>query len=213
MDDRDQATEADARESSALLFIGLMILLIGFFILLNNASRVENARSRAVMGSVTSTFDPTKKQPNAVHAFTADIGAVLQDGTLSHKLDALIETAFPLARVFEAKPGRVYEVDLPVSTMWIGESDDLSAPGRRFVAQSASILSRPPGGVVYRLESWLDPAEGAARAHAIQRVSNVANALVAAGAPREAVDSGLRMGKPTVIHLVFSVHPADGAAP
>ncbi len=213
MDERDQAAEADARESGALLFIALIVLLIGFFVVLNHASRIEGARSRAVMGSVVDTFAPSDRGADTSHAFTADLGEVLQNGTLAHRLGTLVATAFPLAKVTEVKPGEAYRVDLPVTSMWIGDAAAPSASGQGFIAKVAALLAAPPPRTAYRLAAWLDPATQGGRDTAIRRVSDFAGALVAAGAPRAAVGSGLAPGRPIMLRLDFAVRPAGEATP
>jgi hypothetical protein len=213
MDERDQAAEADARESGALLFIGLIVLLIGFFVVLTHASRIENARSRAVMGSVAATFAPARADADAdaQHAFTDDLGNVLQNGSLTRRLGTLVATDFPLAKVSEKTPGQVYEVELPVTSMWIGGATDPSAAGRRFIAEVASLLAAPPEGSVYRLDAWLASGQGAERDRAVRRVTTLADALVAAGAPRVVVDSGLAHGRKIMLRLIFTAHQAEAA--
>ncbi len=210
MDERDLTAEAeaDARESGALLFIALIVLLIGFFVVLNHASSVESARSRAVMGSVAATFGPPDPEAESMHAFTADLGDVLEDGVFALRLGKLVATAFPLAKLSETKPGEVYEVNLPVTSMWIGASDAPSQAGQRFVGQVAALLAAPPSRTVYRLAAWMDPGGAGGRDRAIRRVSVFADALVAAGAPRARIDSGLAPGRPIMLRLVFTIRPA-----
>ena len=212
MDEEDKAAEADARESGAMLFIGLIVLLIGFFVVLNHASRIENARSRAVMGSVANTFAPARAEAESQHAFTVDLGNVLQNGSLSRDLGRLVKTAFPLAKVTETAPGQVYEVTLPVTSMWLGDKTEPSATGTRFIAGVAPLLAAPAPGRAYRLEAWLAPGAAADRARAVERISTLANALVAAGAPRAMVNSGLARGNAILLRLVFTVQTVTEAA-
>ncbi len=214
MDERDEATEADARESGALLFIGLIVLLIGFFVVLNHASNMAGARSRAVMGSVASTFSAEDPEAKAAHAFTADVGDVLQNGTFSVRLGKLVTTAFPLAKVDGTAPGAEYQVTMPLTSMWLGDAETPSTAGTRFIAQTAALLAAPPPDTSYRVAAWLDDsATGAKRALAVRRISGLADALVAAGAPATAVESGLARGRAILLRLVFTVHSAAAAVP
>lgn len=205
MDERDQAAEDDAREAGALLFIGLIVLLIGFFIVLNRASTIEGARSRAVMGSVAAAFATGPADANRMHAFTADLGDVLADAALRGRVGKLVATDFPLVKVSEVAAGEVYRVDLPVTSLWVGASETPTDAGRRFAAKLAGLLAAPPRHIAYRLSAWLDDAgNGVERTRAIRRAAGFADALVAAGAPAAAVDTGLARVPKTVLRLLFS---------
>ena len=89
--------------------LSLYLLLLAFFILLNNVSSAEAARERLVAGSLNSTFASKGRETESPAVFASKSGNFLSDPDFENRLSALVKTDLALARfkVLEATRSRI----------------------------------------------------------------------------------------------------------
>ena len=205
--------QAVAREASLLPLVGVVTLLLAFFIVLNNASRFENDRMRAVVDSVTAAFDPAGRRAGGPVAIGAPDGESSAVAPLPDRLGTLVETAFPLGRVTVVGPDRIFLVEIPLGAVWREDAAAPTVAGRRFVAALAPLLGAPAPGWRYEIEAWLGASNASGRTLAIRRVAAFADALDETGMARGRVASGVDGGSPDRLRIVIALRSAAEAPP
>lgn len=213
-------TKPPAESSNAVLlqFVGLVLLLLAFFVLLNNISWRENARARAVVTSVVSSFDPKTRPGDARFAYTSDVGSAPGNERIEETLGEMLATHLPLGRIAETSAGQLYLVEVPLSSMWIADGVEPSPSGKRFLVRLGEFLGAPPAGGRYDLEVKLGLGPGMGygptdeRDAAVLRVSRAAELIESSGAPRDAVASGVDAHRSRFLRLVLRIRPAGESA-
>ena len=97
--------------------LSLYLLLLAFFVVLNTISKVEDARSKAVTGSLNETFSadghPNKK---TVHLVSSQ-GNILANAEFLSRVGNLIKTELAFAEVSDVEPGRLMAVTMSAISM------------------------------------------------------------------------------------------------
>ena len=73
MDDEEDA-KAPAKDPTLALFLGLYLILLAFFVLLNTMATLKEDRVKAVLGSLLSTFSTEILNTVNPTEFTASVG-------------------------------------------------------------------------------------------------------------------------------------------
>lgn len=198
----------EQRDPSLVLFVGLYLLLLAFFILLVTLSRYDDRRTEAVVGSVRSTFQSVLPVPQP--GLLRDENDALDRGRAhQERVGQLVRGVLPLARFEVVTPGRLLLVRLPVDELFEPDSAVLRPEMRALWTRIAATL----GGVEgqrYDLEMVLGRERtplGGALGLDVERAGAFARAMAAFGAPRDAVAVGVAPGDPAELQLVFHVRP------
>lgn len=194
--------------------LSLYLLLLAFFVLLNNISSVETARSRAVAGSLQSTFAAEGRRTLSPAVFTSSLGHAIADAALEERIGELVRTEIGLAEFQVVMPGRVMELVLGERDLFRGGGVAIDPRHRRFVERLAAIVASPPVGVRYDVDVLMagvllpGMAPGAPLDEPAARAAFLADVLTAAGAPAASVSAGVETGAPGRVRLEFHVRPA-----
>lgn len=154
------------RDPTLIMILSLYLLLLAFFILLNNISEVEKARSRAVAGSLQNTFALRGRPTYKPAELTSAIGNALGDNSLDRRLGALVRAELRLAKFEVIEPGRLMLLRVHEAALFTGPDNEISSTGRRLIEKIAIELRNPPSGVRYDVEIRLSRTRAGARARA-----------------------------------------------
>jgi hypothetical protein len=201
------------RDPLLILILSLYLLLLAFFILLNNISQVEMVRAKIVAGSLDSTFSNQGRPTRDPSVFTSSSGAALGEESLADRLGALVRAELRLGDFEILEPGRLMQVRVHEQALFDGADGRVSENGRRFLGEIAAELRRPAKGVRYHVEIRLadDGARGPGAPERvldrIRRAAALAQALQEADAPKGSVAAGLEKGRSREARFLFEVRP------
>jgi hypothetical protein len=194
--------------------LSLYLLLLAFFVLLNNVSSVETARSKAVAGSLQSTFATEGRPTMAPAVFTSILGNAIADAALEERVGELVRTEIGIAEFHVIVPGRVMEIVLGERDLFRGPGIAIDPRHRGFVEELARIVATPPPGVRYDVDLLIaggllqEMEPGAPLDEPAARSAFLADVLTDAGAPAASVAAGVETGDPGQVRLKFHVRPA-----
>lgn len=200
---------AAATDTSLVQVLSLYLLLLCFFILLFQMSRVEELRSKAVAGSLNAAFAANGRPTEDPETLTAMDGTALADARLRDALGDLVRTALPLAEVAVVKPGEAYVVTIPEQAAFLPGTALLRPAVEPVLARMAAAAARGEGDVAFGIEVTVaappipPDALAAGEPLAIGRAGALAAALVAAGARPGTVAAGVEQGVAGDVRLLF----------
>ncbi len=199
------------RDPTLIQVLSLYLLLLAFFVILYNISKVEQFKTSAVADSLNAAFADHGQTTAKPTRLTSALGRIIADHAFQQRIGQLIANEIPLARITEIKPGSVFEARVPVEALF--EHDDVAPARLPWTRRLADALADSPPGMRYEVDLMIGTAadgDGAAthRALSLARAGRLAARLVAAGAPPGQVAAGLERGDPNWVRLLFYVRGA-----
>jgi hypothetical protein len=218
MDEEEEAEVAEVQKDPTLaLFLGLYLILLAFFVLLNTMATPKQDRVKAVMGSLLSTFSTEILNKMNPTEFTASVGDSLALEEYHREVRDFFQVAIPLSRVEFFSAGTVMRVRMPADQMFERGSILLREDREDLIHRITRSLSRKVAGLSYELEfsTFTGPFlanEGAtAQIIEIARAGAFARAIQERGAPAESVVIGAQPGSPGDIEMIFQVRVHSGS--
>jgi len=204
-----------ATDTALVQVLSLYLLLLCFFILLFQMSRVEELRSQAVAGSLNAAFAANGRPTDDPATLTSMDGTALVDALFRDTVGDLVRTALPLAEVAVVKPGEDYLVAMPAEAVFPHDGALLRPAAEPVVARMAAATAAGEAGIAFRVEvtvaaPWITPDQLAAgEPLAVARAGALAAALIAAGARPGMVSAGVAQGAVDGVRLVFRPDERD----
>jgi flagellar motor protein MotB len=187
------------------LLLGLFMLMLAIFIILVSFSNLAEQRAKAVLQAVSETFRPPATA-NIVPRFQEDEAP----GTGNFpELRRLVQAGIPGTRV-EGQPS-ASRLRLGVSTAALfgrGRGVTLGTEARALLSEVAQRLAAPPDNQRYDAEFLIGRGREGDWPLAAARAAVIAEALVAAGAPRNRIVAGTIPGAIEQSSIVFNARPA-----
>lgn len=197
----------DPRKPILLQVLSLYLLLLAFFVVLNSISSVEEARSRAVGGSLNETFASTGTPSAFSRRLISRLGDTPGQARVLSRLGDLVKTEISLARAEQVRHGRLLEITMPAGAMFASARAAIDPSRRRLIERIVKILRNTPRGVRYDVDILV--SAGATRDLSSRRAAFLANVFVGSGAPSLAVISGTEQGTDGKLLLRFHIRPAQ----
>ena len=203
------------RETTLIQMLSLHLLMLAFFVLLYNHSRIEDAKAKAVAGSIHATFADkgvNADQPVPVTSLLAD---ALAEAEFQRRVGKLVKTEIPIAEIDVVKRGRLMRARVPTTALFDPGSARLKSTKSPLLRRIAEMLTDSPTGLRYDLEiiigsPWITPKMlGQQTPIEVARASNIGIALQGAGAPAGNVAVGIRQGEKGWINLHFHVRSEE----
>ena len=198
-------------DGTPILLLGLFLLLLAFFIVLNALSTFEATKARQVLESVGKTFSPHRAKPG----LSSRLGPRTGEALSLEEIERIVATEIPLARVEKPGDGRLLRLTLPVQALFQPDAAAFLTERSVLLDRMAAILAAPPTGVRYDLEFLLG-GEGAALtadALAVGRAGLFARRLRSRGAPADRIAIGAAGVARDEVVLRFLIRPADEPRP
>ncbi len=198
-----------------LLFLGLFLLVLAFFVLLITISTVEDVKSRAVMDSLSSTFTTVVMPATDPTQFTGKDGEILAANQFQDKITNLFTTAVQVDRVEIVQPGKRMRVVVPTTTLFEDDSSALRPTTPALIERMVAVLSARPPGLRFDMEFVIGTPRSADRSLPLEqtmemeRAGMFARELTARGAPPDSVAVGMAPGKPERVTIWYYVRRAD----
>jgi hypothetical protein len=189
---------APARNPSLPTLVGLLILILCFFVVLTSISLRDQKREHSVMSSLEHTFAGQGAARNAP-------GADQDTHRILGNLRASITAQVPLVTGTAATSADDLMLALPRNLVFAADGDTLAEDFPRILQQTKAALAASPSGFAYEVEIAIaSPKRDKA---AIALAALVDRAVRAAGfAPGSAVVS-LTEGKPDSVALIVRLRP------
>lgn len=196
------------KDTSLLMFLGLYLLLLAFFIMLNSISSYEIEKSRAVIKGLGTAFSQGSGKENA----TSQSGVILGNTRSLETVRRIFEAAIPLAEIEQPVAGRILSVSLPMDALFVPGSTALKSDQDGLLEQLAASLGAPPPGMRFDMEFVVGVEGGAASRPKdtalplpVLRAGLFARALRQRGAPADGMSIGVDTARDKVrlrFHLV-----------
>lgn len=190
--------------------LSLYLLLLAFFVVLNTISRVEEARLKAVSGSLNETFAAVGLPADHSLRITSNEGEVLADAVLFQRLGSLIKTELAIAEVTEITLGRTLEVSVAQSALYVADQAAIAPEHRQLIDDVARAVRQPPRDMRYDVEILLSSEPG--NELAVARAAYLADVFTAAGVAKRSLLAGLERGGSGKLKLRFHVRPSREAS-
>ncbi|MHA1567830.1 MAG: flagellar motor protein MotB [Alphaproteobacteria bacterium] len=204
-------TEEPTADGTPVLLLGLFLLLLAFFIVLNALSSVEKNKARQVLESVGETFSRHRASPG----LSARLGPRTGETHALEEIERIVATEIPLARIEKPGDGRMLRLTLPIDTLFRPDAAAFLDERSALLDRMAAILAAPPAGSRYDLEFLLggDGAAFIADALAVGRAGLFARHLRRRGAPADRIAIGAAGGAEGEVVLRFLIRPVDEPRP
>jgi hypothetical protein len=213
-----QSGSTGAGKQTTSLFLALYLLVLAFFIVLVTISNLEEAKSKAVMESLTSTFasvlpanlDPTR--------FTADDGSFLAGEAFLEVVSDIFSTDIQVARIEIVKPGEAMLVTIPSDSLFFSDSAHIREGQLPLLDRIVAALSAGSPELSFEMEFMIGIPAAMGGGYPVgktlekQRAGVFARTMRTRGAPPRSVVIGLQTEEEKKIVMHFFVRPMDQEA-
>lgn len=217
MDKRAITRPEEPGGDSTNIFLSLYLIFLAFFILLNAISKLQEDRTKAVLGSLGATFAEPAFVATGPLDFTAGSGAFSAVQAFDQSIRKLFQSAFPFVSFKPFQPFEKMIAEIPVDAMFVADSALIRANQVAFLNDLAAILSRETPGQSFGVEV-LAPVSAQAmrtptpeRSMAVDRVGAFARALASRGVFPARITAGIEQGKPEMLRLMFFAEFSEDA--
>ena len=210
MDGADDESQPPAEDASVILFLGLYLLLVAFFIMLNSISDFDAHRIEDAVASVRTAFPGDRPTTKSEVRIAINAGTRVTPDEFTGDLRAAFEEYLPDVKIPEVHKGGVLAITLPAESLFLEGRATFHRESILFLTALASVLRREDTAqrriVEITLERSADrPANSAPGSLLeVQRAGTLARALVEHGVRPEAVVSGVQTGTAEMLTLVFT---------
>lgn len=200
---------SDGGDGATLLYLGVFILLLAFFILLNSISHFHDEKVGAVIRSVDEAFSSQAVLTGSAgdrQKVREEAARALQD------LGDLIRAELPLAKVEAGTETGTLHVTMPASALFVGDGIAIRPDQQALMDRVARALEPRRHGVSVRAELLFSTRDVPDTGPLVARAGALARALSALGANSAWMSVGLEKGAAAgQLRLLFSVHATEGA--
>ncbi|MFV3073075.1 hypothetical protein [Niveispirillum fermenti] len=195
-------------QGGQLLYLGLFILLLAFFILLNSVSHFHDEKVGAVIRSVDDAFSSQALLTGA----PGDRQQSLREAARAVRdLGDLIRAELPLAKVEAGQEAGTLFIALPAAALFSGDGQSIRPDQQGLMDRIARVLEPRGSGVAVRAEILFAAPDDADTGPLVARAGSLARALTALGADAPSLSVGLEKGQRAGgMRLLFTIHGSGG---
>jgi len=197
------------------LFLGLFLLVLAFFALLVSISTVQEARSSAVIDSVTSAFASVLPPSTDPTRFTSKDGDVLAAQQFQDEITKLYATSLQVAQVEILQPGRSMRVRLPTNLLFEGEDVRLRKSAISLLDRMVTSLSGRPPGLRFDMEFVIGSRSADSsnlssnQTLEMARAGAFARRMISRGVPPDSIAIGIAPNDPDQVEIWYYVRRVD----
>lgn len=211
--DEEEAEPAPQPEKdpTLALFLGLYLILLAFFVLLNTMATLKDDRVKSVMGSLLATFSTEILNVANPTEFTASVGEDLATEEFHRDVEDFFEVAVPLAKVEFFSAGTIMRIALPADQLFEPDSTRVRSDRQDLMHRITGSLSRRVIGLRYEIEFstftgpffFDDLASG--QVLEVARAGAFARELLRRKVPPDSIVIGSRPGNPEEVEITFFI--------
>lgn len=217
-----QLRETQRGPSYMVLLLGLNLILLAFFILLNALSNFESRKTHAVLDSVSHAFRGSIKTPEGASSVSVSLGVLPLPEALTKEVGSLFESFVPEARAKLTDRATVMTVEMPATSLFRPAAHEIRPERKVLIRRLARALMGDLNGAVkyelafeHGISGARPPATGGqdagaaaeVAARSVRRADAVARYLIRQSIPRHVLSVGLRPGAPGTVRFVLRVRP------
>ena len=188
-----------SRNPSLPTLVGLLILILCFFVVLTSISMRNTDREHSVMAGLSQAFANTGLAPSSPVGEEAETRKLLGD------LRAALNAEVPLVNGVKPETADDYALNLPRGLVFADDGTSLASGFPGILAQTMHALKTGPADFVYEIEVALSTPRMDEKA--IAGASAVAGALRAAGFANDTAAVSLQPGDGQMVVLTVRLRP------
>lgn len=213
----EQTRPAGRVDPNIVALLGLKLLLLGFFILLNALSHFEDDRARRVLQSVDKAFNGRVEAPESAADYSAALGPLNGTEAMMDSVGSLFSSLIPAVEQEVSAAGARLRLELPVTSLFRLDSAALQSGRGVLMKRFAEALTRNGRG---RLNYEVELLHGIARdatpdlvgadALEVRRAAALVLALAKRGVPSDKLSVGVIPGRPGKVQIVVQTYGSAG---
>lgn len=200
-----------AEETTTILFLGLYLLVLAFFILLVSISTFEDVKSREVMNSLTSTFADVKEATTEPVNFSSKSGELLGPEAFLTMIEGVFTTTIKVDQVSLVQSGRIMAISFHARELFDDNEAQLK-PARhelidRIVASLASAARGTRFEMVFLMGAGVDNDSDQVVEETLEmkRVGVFLRSAVERGADPASLSGGIMPGDVSNVTIKFFI--------
>jgi len=207
-------TEGQTDDPTVVVFLGLYLLLLAFFILLNTISSFDAKKSESAKDSVGAAFSDILPPVLRAREEKISKGAVLALDSYQGQVQAALATIISLVETTSLGEGQL-RVNTSVEELFDAKGEELNEDALAFMDKIARVLRRKEPGVRRQLEivigvgDTLPEQVDAGSSTELRQVSVFIHQLVEREVEPGLISIGLSPGNEGGIVMFFNPAPAD----
>ena len=185
------------------LFLGLFLLMLAFFIMLNALAVEDKEKSAEVAENLAAQFG------DAVVELPAEIATALR---FHEEIESSFRAVLPLAEFVLIPKSNALQVTVPASSMFFTNEFRISLPAEELLDRISPTLSQQGIASTFQIEVIFDqPVDAPEEIQALngKRAGAFARALVDRGVPPRRVSAGVDVGDTAQLRMYFIERPGD----
>ena len=196
-------------------FLALNLLVLAFFILLVSMSSFEENKTKAVVDSMNSVFNPMAKVKIET-VFSSKSGNIISPEEFQDHVEGVFSAAIGVVKTDIVEPGKVMRVVMPAARFFETNSDTIREENLPLVDRIISSVSARPPGYRFDMEFVIGRKTDGAGLSPISQTLQMARAgafarsMLSRGIPRDSISIGIRDGDPQSITMWFYIRSSDG---
>jgi hypothetical protein len=194
-----------SRNPSLPTLVGLLILILCFFVVLTSISMRNTDREKSVMSGLSQAFAKTGLAPSS------PVGEEAETRKLMGDLRAALNAEVPLVNGVKPETADDYVMNLPRNLVFAENGTQLASGFPGILAQAMKALKTGPADFIYEVEVAMSTPQMDEKA--IAGATAIAAALRAAGFANDAASVSLVPGDGQTISLTVHLRPNARLAP
>lgn len=198
-------------DPSIVLFVGLYLLLLAFFVLLNVMSTIDQQRVRMVIDSLSATFrsdfGPLASKP----VYSSASEAPLVSNQFLSDIEQLLENAMPVDQVDVLVYGDMLEILLEADTLFIPGNAEIRPEHADLVRRLQEAAVSGLAGLGYNVGILMSSPPvsrhtlAAGQTLEMARAGTLARRMVEYGARPSTIYTAIETAKPGQLRLLFRI--------
>ena len=194
-----------------ILFLGLFLILLAFFIMLNSLSVVDERKSAAAVDSVTNQFgEAVFDRPVGIEIRVISEAAVA--GGFHGQIESSFNAVLPVAEFIALPASNALQVTVPASSLFFTNEFRIRLPAEDLMDRLAATLTQAGTAETFEIEVVFEVAEDAAeeqRQLTRLRAGAFARSLVDRGVPPRRISAGVDVGEDAQVRMFFIARPGE----
>jgi len=195
-----EGTPQQKPNPTLILFLGLFLILLQFFIALYSLASVNTEKAKAVVESVNAQFG------------VEIIEEVIEVVTFHEQIESTFIKIMPLAEFVQIPQSNALQVTVPASSIFFTDEFKIRLPAKELLDRISASLSQQGTFTTFEVEvifNQLVDAPEEIEALNGKRGGAFARALVDRGVPPRRVSAGVDVGDTTQLRLYFIERTGD----
>lgn len=211
MDALEGIEKKERNDPSVVLFVGLYLLLLAFFVLLNVIPTLDEQRVKQVLESVTATFRSDFGPLSSRPVYSSDTDASLVSNQFLSEVERLFENAMPVDQVNIVLHGDLPEVIVKAKEVFIPGKADIRPEHTELFVKLQRVTEHGPSGDRYSIGIVMGSPSISQKQLAIgetlemARAGTVARLMRGRGTLSAGIYTGIAHAYPELLRLFFRI--------